>query len=142
MQSIEQMSVERSIRGADGTQESLFVVRQTLDHVPKDHPLMAIREIVNQALRGRDRLFASMYEARARYSVRPEWLLRGLVLLESATDDPEKLPSGNWMRSKSSEIQRTARHLRNGGSCIDLFVLARSKSWRIRMFGNNPPLVR
>jgi hypothetical protein len=27
-----------------------------------------------------DRLFESMYEERGRYSVPPEWLLRGLIL--------------------------------------------------------------
>jgi transposase len=68
------------MRGADVTQEGLFVMRQTSDYVPADHPLIAIREIVNAALRDMDRLFESMYESRGRYSVAPEWLLRGLVL--------------------------------------------------------------
>src|SRR5215210_2936196 len=68
------------MRGADVTQEGLFVVRKTSDYVPPEHPLIAIREIVNTALREMDRLFESMYEERGRYSVPPEWLLRGLVL--------------------------------------------------------------
>jgi transposase len=68
------------MRGADVTQEGLFVMKQTVDYVPADHPLIAIREIVNTALREMDRLFESMYESRGRYSVAPEWLLRGLVL--------------------------------------------------------------
>ena len=68
------------MRGADVTQEGLFSVRKTSDYVPSGHPLIAIREIVNVALRGMDRLFESMYEERGRYSVPPEWLLRGLVL--------------------------------------------------------------
>ena len=68
------------MRGADVTQEGLFVVRKTSDYVPSEHPLIAIREIVNVALRDMDRLFESMYEQRGRYSVPPEWLLRGLVL--------------------------------------------------------------
>ena len=41
---------------------------------------MAMREILNRALRDMDLLFESMYEERDRYSVPPEWLLRGLVL--------------------------------------------------------------
>lgn len=69
-----------SMRGADVTQESLFVTRKTADYVPADHPLRAIREIVNRALREMDVLFESIYEERGRYSVPPEWLLRGLVL--------------------------------------------------------------
>lgn len=68
------------MRGPDVTQEGLFVVRTTTDYVPKGHPLIAIREILNRALRDMDVLFESIYEDRGRYSVPPEWLLRGLVL--------------------------------------------------------------
>lgn len=68
------------MRGADVTQEGLFIVRKTSDYVPAEHPLRAIREILNTALRDMDRVFESMYEERGRYSVPPEWLLRGLVL--------------------------------------------------------------
>lgn len=68
------------MRGPDATQEGLFVTRQTLDYVPADHPLLAIREILNRALREMDLLFESIYEDRGRYSVPPERLLRGLVL--------------------------------------------------------------
>jgi transposase len=66
--------------GADATQEGLFVTRQTADYVPAGHPLVAIREILNRALRDMDVLFESIYDERGRYSVPPEWLLRGLVL--------------------------------------------------------------
>ena len=68
------------MRGADVTQEGLFIVRKTSDYVPSGHPLIAMREIVNVALREMDRLFEAMYDERGRYSVPPEWLLRGLVL--------------------------------------------------------------
>ena len=68
------------MRGADVTQEGLFVVKQTTDYVPAKHPLRPIREILNVALRDMDVLFESMYDERGRYSVPPEWLLRGLVL--------------------------------------------------------------
>jgi len=68
------------MRGADVTQEGLFVIRQTADYVPAEHPLLSIREILNHALREMDALFESIYEDRGRYSVPPEWLLRGLVL--------------------------------------------------------------
>lgn len=68
------------MRGADVTQEGLFVTRKTADYVPAGHPLVAIREILNQALRDMDLLFESIYDERGRYSVPPEWLLRGLVL--------------------------------------------------------------
>jgi transposase len=68
------------MRGLDVTQEGLFVTRQTADYVPADHPLRAIRHIVNRALRDIDVLFESIYEDRGRYSVPPERLLRGLIL--------------------------------------------------------------
>jgi transposase len=68
------------MRGADVTQEGLFVTRTTTDYVPAGHPLIAIRDILNRALREMDLLFESIYEDRGRYSVPPEWLLRGLVL--------------------------------------------------------------
>lgn len=68
------------MRGADITQESLFVMKQTADYILADHPLIAIREILNQALRELDSLFESIYEERGRYSMPPEWLLRALVL--------------------------------------------------------------
>jgi transposase len=68
------------MRGADITQEGLFVTRTTTDYVPAGHPLIAIRDILNRALREMDVLFESIYDDRGRYSVPPEWLLRGLVL--------------------------------------------------------------
>ena len=68
------------MRGADVMQENLFVTRTTADYVPAEHPLLAIREILNRALRDMDLLFESIYEERGRYSVPPERLLRGLVL--------------------------------------------------------------
>ena len=68
------------MRGADVTQEGLFILKQTADYVPAHHPLIPIRDILNTALRDMDVLFESMYGERGRYSVPPEWLLRGLVL--------------------------------------------------------------
>ena len=68
------------MRGADVTQEGLFVTRKTADYVPADHPLVPIRDILNQALRDMDLLFESIYDECGRQSVPPERLLRGLVL--------------------------------------------------------------
>lgn len=68
------------MRGADVTQERLFVTRTTADFVPAGHPLLAIRDLLNTALREMDVLFQSIYADRGRDSVPPERLLRGLVL--------------------------------------------------------------
>ena len=48
------------MRGVDVTQEGLFVTKQTLDYIPPGHPLISIREILNQALRELDSLFATI----------------------------------------------------------------------------------
>ena len=37
-----------AMRGADVTQEGLFVTKQTSDYVPEEHPLIPIREILTQ----------------------------------------------------------------------------------------------
>ena len=77
---VQLMKANKAMRGPDVTQEKLFSIRQTADFVPAAHPLVAVREILNRSLRDMDVLFESMYEDRGRYSVPPEWLLRGLVL--------------------------------------------------------------
>lgn len=51
------------MRGADTFTESLFTMRQLEDFVPADHPLRAIRLMVNAALVKVDVLFSKMYEA-------------------------------------------------------------------------------
>ena len=68
------------MRGSDVMQESLFVMKTLNDFVPADHPLRAIREILNVALDRLDEQFAAMYSAIGRESIAPEKLMRALVL--------------------------------------------------------------
>ena len=68
------------MRGADVMQEALFTVSKLEDFVPADHPLRAIRELVNEGLKRMDALFASMYEDTGRDSIAPEKLMRALLL--------------------------------------------------------------
>jgi transposase len=68
------------MRGADVMQEPLFVVKTLNDFIPADHPLRAIREILNVALDRMDEHFAAMYSAFGRESIAPEKLMRALVL--------------------------------------------------------------
>ena len=68
------------MRGADVMQESLFTYMTLNDFVPANHPLRAIREIVNTALSAMDRTFEVMYADAGRDSIPPEQLLRGLIL--------------------------------------------------------------
>jgi transposase len=68
------------MRGADVTQDSMFSYQTLEDYVPREHPLRAIREIVNAALREMDETFAAMYADSGRDSIPPEQLLRGLIV--------------------------------------------------------------
>ena len=49
------------MRGADTFTESPFTLHRLEDFVPADHPLRAIRQMVNEALGKMDALFAGMY---------------------------------------------------------------------------------
>lgn len=71
------------MRGADTFTESLFTLRKLEDFVPAEHPLRAIRQMVNAALVKMDVLFSGMYEADikgGRPSIAPEKLLRAMLL--------------------------------------------------------------
>ena len=71
------------MRGADTFTESPFMLHRLEDFVPSDHPLRAIRQMVNEALGKMDGLFAGMYEPHSqggRPSIAPEKLLRAMLL--------------------------------------------------------------
>ena len=68
------------MRGADVMQDTLFSVRSLESYVPGDHPLRPVRDILNEALKRMDPLFAVMYASAGRDSIAPEKLLRGLML--------------------------------------------------------------
>ena len=68
------------MRGADQMQETLFTVSKLEDFVPVDHPLRAIRLLVNQALGGLNSLFNEIYSNSGRASIPPEKLLRAMLV--------------------------------------------------------------
>jgi transposase len=71
------------MRGADTYTEHLFTIRKLEEFVPTQHPLRAIRAMVNQALAAMDDLFSRMYEADikgGRPSIAPQKLLRAMLL--------------------------------------------------------------
>lgn len=68
------------MRGADITQETLFTTAKLDDFVPDDHPLRAIRELTDQALRRLSGLFSAIYADTGRHSIAPEKLLRAQLL--------------------------------------------------------------
>lgn len=68
------------MRGADVTQGSLFTVSKLADFVPENHPLRAIRELVDAALRRMNGVFSTLYADSGRCSIPPEKLLRAQLL--------------------------------------------------------------
>src|SRR3990172_6251933 len=68
------------MRGSDAMQESLFMVNKLNDFVPADHPLRAIRLLVNEALVRLNGLFNTIYADTGRESIAPEKLVRALLL--------------------------------------------------------------
>lgn len=68
------------MRGTDAMQESLFTVSKLEDFVPTDHPLRAVRLLVNEALARLNGLFDTIYADSGRDSIAPEKLMRALLL--------------------------------------------------------------
>jgi transposase len=68
------------MRGSDGRAGTLFSYVDLEARVPLEHPLRAIRVIVNEALAELSWSFARLYASVGRPSIPPEQLLRGLLL--------------------------------------------------------------
>jgi transposase len=68
------------MRGGDARTEALFSYVSCEARVPMDHPLRAIRPIVNEALRMLSPQFEKLYAKSGRPSIAPEKLLRALLL--------------------------------------------------------------
>jgi len=68
------------MRGADHQQSGMFSYISAERRVPEDHPLRAIRAMVDVALRNMGPQFEAMYAKVGRPSIAPEKLLRALLL--------------------------------------------------------------
>src|ERR1700752_1984780 len=68
------------MRGADRQQSGMFSYISAERRVPKDHPLRAIRAMVDVALGNMGPQFDAMYAKAGRPSIAPEKLLRALLL--------------------------------------------------------------
>src|SRR5712692_9315581 len=71
---------EVGMRGTDNEQSSMFSYISAERRVPKDHPLRAIRVMVDRALKDLDKRFEGMYAALGRPRLAPERLVRALTL--------------------------------------------------------------
>jgi transposase len=68
------------MRGADAMQEALFTFTRLEEFVPEDHPLRAIRRLVDESLQRLNGLFNTIYADTGRASIAPEKLMRALLL--------------------------------------------------------------
>lgn len=68
------------MRGTDQQQSGMFSYISAEQRVPADHPLRAIRAVVEVALRNMGTRFETMYSKVGRPSIPPEKLLRALLL--------------------------------------------------------------
>src|SRR6201981_2873475 len=68
------------MRGADRRSEGIFSYVRLEQRVPADHPLRAIGDLVDAALKDLSRDFARLYARHGRPSIPPERLLRALLL--------------------------------------------------------------
>jgi len=68
------------MRGEDRRSDAFFSYLRLEDRVPADHPLRAIRELVDAALAELSRSFDKLYAREGRPSIPPEHLLRALLL--------------------------------------------------------------
>jgi transposase len=68
------------MRGKDEQQTVVFSYINVEDRIPKDHPLRAIRAIVDRGLKDLSAYFEALYARRGRPSIPPERLLRALLL--------------------------------------------------------------
>jgi len=68
------------MRGVDVFQESLFTTIQLESFVPTDHPLLAVKALLDEALVNLNWLFESIYCDTGRESIPPEHLIRAQLL--------------------------------------------------------------
>jgi transposase len=68
------------MRGEDQQQLGAFSYVSLEDRVPKDHPLRAIRKVVEEIFRTMNQEFDGLYAKTGRPSIAPERLLRALLL--------------------------------------------------------------
>src|SRR5215471_9949597 len=83
--------VREVMRGTDQQQNHMFSYLSPETRARKDHPLRAIRAMVDQVLAQLSRRFDSMYATVGRRSIPPEQLLRAQLLQMLYTVRSERL---------------------------------------------------
>jgi transposase len=78
------------MRGQSSNQSSMICLVSPETSVPSDHPIRAIKQIADAALRTLSSVFDEMYAATGRPSVPPERLLKGQLLIALYTIRSER----------------------------------------------------
>lgn len=78
------------MRGAEQQQDVLFSYLTIEERIPKDHPLRAMRALVNPMLAAMSDRFAGMYSDMGRPSIPPEYLIRATLLQKLYTIRSER----------------------------------------------------
>jgi transposase len=73
------------MRGEVQQQGATFSYVTLEQRIPSDHPIRAIRAMVDEALRHLDARFSAMYSDRGRPSIVPERLLRAQLLIDNSS---------------------------------------------------------
>ena len=68
------------MRGDEQRQEGFIVLTSLEDRVPSDHPLRAVRRLVDEALARMSPILETLYAGRGRPSIAPEVLLRAQLI--------------------------------------------------------------
>ena len=80
MHKLDSFKLGNAMRGEDERSEGFFSYVRLEARIPADHPLRAIRELIDDALAGLSRSFDKLYAREGRPSIPPERLLRALLL--------------------------------------------------------------
>jgi Transposase domain (DUF772)/Transposase DDE domain len=77
---LERFGTSFRYRGRNDQQGSIFSYVRAEKWIPADHPLRAVRSMVDEVLRAMSKEFDKLYAAAGRHSIPPERLLRALLL--------------------------------------------------------------
>src|ERR1700719_1727320 len=102
------------MRGKDERREGLFSYVGLEQRIPEDHPLRAIRGLVDAVLRDLSRSFAKLYSRDGRPSIAPERLLRALLLQAFYTVRSERRLVEQLDYNLSLSLVRRGRRGRSG----------------------------
>ena len=105
------------MRGGDHQQSGMFSYISAERRVPEDHPLRAIRAMVDAALRNMGPQFDAMYAKVGRPSIAPEKLLRALLLQVLYTVRSERMLMEQLNYNSAVLLVCGNEHRRSGVGC-------------------------